>query len=181
MIIILNGAFGIGKTTVARLLRKRLPGAMVFDPELAGMILQRSARVIGRRVDDFQDLRAWRSLTVAGIRAGGLAARNVIVPMALSNVSYLGEIKDAVRRFDRDVVHVCLVAPVDVVHARLESRGANQIRNAWEFRRAAECCAAHASAAFATHIDATPPAAEVAAIVRQKLQDSRSTSISGSV
>ena len=59
----LNGAFGIGKTTVARALVKRLPRAVLFDPEPIGVLLQRF-----RRVDDFQDLRAWRRLTIFGIR-----------------------------------------------------------------------------------------------------------------
>ncbi|MBW2415202.1 MAG: hypothetical protein JRG76_11905 [Deltaproteobacteria bacterium] len=66
MIVLLNGAFGIGKTTVARGLRARMPGSGIFDPEMIGFVLR---RLPGVRVNDYQDLAAWRLLTVAGARA----------------------------------------------------------------------------------------------------------------
>jgi len=53
VILLLNGAFGIGKTTVARALVARLPRSVLFDPELIGMALQGTA-------GDFQDRKAWR-------------------------------------------------------------------------------------------------------------------------
>ena len=34
MIVFLNGAFGIGKTSVARQLRRQIAGSAIFDPEL---------------------------------------------------------------------------------------------------------------------------------------------------
>jgi len=36
-----NRAFGVGMTTVARLLRRRLAPAVLFDPEPIGIVLQR--------------------------------------------------------------------------------------------------------------------------------------------
>jgi adenylylsulfate kinase-like enzyme len=149
VILFLNGAFGIGKTTVARALKKRLPRVLLYDPELVGIALQRITRV-----DDFQDLRAWRRLTILGLRIARLVRTNVIVPMAISNPAYLQEIRDGVRRFEPHVVHVCLVAPVDVVHARQQQRGATGADAAWQFRRAAECCIAHAGEEFAEHVSA---------------------------
>jgi hypothetical protein len=68
VILLLNGAFGIGKTTVARALVTRMPGSVLFDPEMIGIPLQRVARAVGRTVEDFQDLRTWRSLAVLGLR-----------------------------------------------------------------------------------------------------------------
>jgi hypothetical protein len=47
VILLLNGAFGIGKTTVARVLVRRLPCAVLLDPELLGIALQRVTRVGG--------------------------------------------------------------------------------------------------------------------------------------
>jgi hypothetical protein len=38
MVLLLNGAFGIGKTTVSRLLVARSPRAVVFDPEWMGIL-----------------------------------------------------------------------------------------------------------------------------------------------
>ncbi len=149
MILLLNGAFGIGKTTVARLLVGRLGRAVLFDPEPIGVVLQRVTRVY-----DFQDLRLWRRLTVAGLRVARLFYRNVVVPMAFSNAEYLREIRDAARRIDPDVRHFCLVAPVEEVHARLRNRGEDPARSAWQYRRAAECCAVHGGAEFATQVPA---------------------------
>jgi MoxR-like ATPase len=63
VIILLNGAFGIGKTTVARLLAPRLKRAVRFNPEIIGSALQRTARLFGRKVYDFQDLESLVSKT----------------------------------------------------------------------------------------------------------------------
>ena len=151
----LNGAFGIGKTTTARALRARLPRAILFDPELIGLALQRTARLAGRSVEDFQDLRAWRRLTIAGLRTARLWAPTVIVPMAISNSGYLAELRQGILRFEPRLLHFCLVAPVETVHDRLRSRGADPSRHGWQFRRASECCAVHGKDEFAIQIDAT--------------------------
>ena len=148
MILFLNGAFGIGKTTVARALVDRLPRAVLFDPEPLGVALQRLCRV-----DDFQDLAVWRRLTVLLIRCVRVFRSNVVVPMAFSNVAYLDELRERVSRFEPDVLHFCLVAPFDVVRERLRTRGANA--GEWELRRARECCDAHGDPCFAMQIDAT--------------------------
>ena len=153
MILLLNGAFGIGKTTVARALVARLPRAVLFDPELIGIALQRTARLAGRRVDDFQDLKAWRRLTIAALRAARLFRPNIVVPMAFTNPSYLQEIRTGISRFEPRVLHFCLVAPVEVVHERLRRRGDGPAA-AWAYRRAAECCSVHAGDEFAEHVAA---------------------------
>jgi hypothetical protein len=155
VILLLDGAFGIGKSTVARVLVARMPDSVLFDPEAIGIPLQRAARLLGHAVEDFQDLRAWRTLTVAGLRLARLRWSTVVVPMAFSNAEYLAEIRRGLARFEPRVLHFCLVAPVDVVHARLRGRGATPERNEWEFRRAAECCAVHGGEAFRTQVDAS--------------------------
>jgi predicted kinase len=154
VIVLLNGAFGIGKTTVARRLRRKLPRSAIFDPELVGVLLHQLPT--GRRASDFQDLPAWRRLTVGGVRASRLLHRTVIVPMAFTRVDYLDEVRDGVRRADPDVRHFCLTAPIEVVRARLIDRGADpdSARHAWQFRRAAECCAVHSQAEYAEHVPA---------------------------
>ena len=154
MILLLNGAFGIGKTTVARLVVRRLRRGVLFDPELIGMALHRFARLFGRDVDDFQDLRLWRRLTILGLRITRLFTPNIVVPMAISNAGYLEEIR---RGLGPDVVHVCLVAPLEIVHERLRNRGG---AHEWEFRRASECCDVHRGEAFARQIDAAHRSAE---------------------
>src|SRR5262245_33948031 len=41
MILMINGSFGVGKTTIAKLLRASLPGSAIYDPEWAGFIFRR--------------------------------------------------------------------------------------------------------------------------------------------
>lgn len=159
MILFLNGSFGIGKTTVARALVERLPRAVLFDPEPIGIVLQRL-----RRVDDFQDLALWRRLTLLGLRLTRLVRPNVVVPMAISNAAYLTELRDGASRFDPHVLHVCLVAPFEVVQERLRGRGKDN--GEWGMRRARECCDAHAHPRFAVQVDAQR---EPSAIVEELL------------
>lgn len=171
MVVFLNGAFGIGKTSVARRLRRQLPGSAIYDPELAGLVLRRLPSWIpleGRGTDDFQDLAAWRRASVLGIRAVRALRRTVIVPMAFSRLDYLHEVLQGVGRFDAEVRHFCLVAPLPVVLERIARRGGDLAQLGWQLRRAGECCAAHGSAGFAEHVsaeDGTPDqiAAEIAA------------------
>lgn len=153
MILFVNGAFGIGKTAVARALVRRLRGVL-FDPEMVGLSLQMLTRLRGQPVGDFQDLRLWRRLTIRGIRVARMISPNVVVPMSFSNATYLSEVVGGVTRFEPRVTHVCLVAPLAVIEERLGLRGADRARNAWEYRRAAECCAVHGDPAFAYQIDA---------------------------
>jgi hypothetical protein len=60
VIIWLNGTFGAGKTTTAGLLRERLDGSRIFDPEHVGSMLAGNLRDLS--FDDFQDLPPWRAL-----------------------------------------------------------------------------------------------------------------------
>ena len=122
MVILINGAFGIGKTTVARALSRRLPGSVICDPERIGFVLQRFRKISGRPVEDFQDLRSWRRLSVLGVRAAAALRPHVIVPMAFSNLSYLQEVRDGIARFAPRVHCFCLVAPLPVVRERLRRR-----------------------------------------------------------
>jgi broad-specificity NMP kinase len=41
MIVVINGSFGVGKTTVAKLIRRSLPGSAIYDPEWVGFVLRR--------------------------------------------------------------------------------------------------------------------------------------------
>ncbi len=151
MYVLLNGSFGIGKSAVARELRRVVPGAVIADPEWIGVLLQRLAL---RHRSDFQDDPWWRRLAIAWVRLRGRFGSPVIVPMAFTNVAYLEELRDGLARGGRAVRHFCLTAPLEVVKERLSERGEPQTdtRWAWVHRRAVECCAAHANAAFAEHV-----------------------------
>jgi len=63
----INGAFGIGKTTVANGLVTQIPNSMLYDPEEVGQMLRmvtQGYRLSHEDTDDFQDIDLWPSMTV---------------------------------------------------------------------------------------------------------------------
>jgi chloramphenicol 3-O-phosphotransferase len=153
-VILINGSFGVGKTTVAGLLRRRLPGSVIVDPELLGiaMLMLSKAWPFGQRVADFQDLRAWRHASACAIRIMERLRSTIIVPMAFSNRVHLGELQRSIGGGGVEIFHFCLVAPHEVVLERLRQREGRRGPSPWQLRRSAECCAAHLSPDFAVQI-----------------------------
>ncbi len=117
MIVWLNGAFGVGKSSVARALMATWPDLWLYDPEYVGYLCRRLAPVQPR---DWQDLPLWRELTVAA--ADGLLReyrRPLVVPMTLVREDYAGEILTALDNLSWPVFHLVLDAPADVLRARI--------------------------------------------------------------
>ncbi len=69
MILFINGPFGVGKTSVARLLVQKIPHSMLYDPEVIGAVLHRALGPFAK-VEDFQNHALWRPLLVGGAHAG---------------------------------------------------------------------------------------------------------------
>ncbi|HKH48391.1 MAG TPA: AAA family ATPase [Thermoanaerobaculia bacterium] len=159
MILVINGAFGVGKTTVARLLRRAVPGSMIYDPEVVGWVLRRlpgSMRLRGRGTDDFQDIDLWRKSAAAGVGLLRAMARDpVLVPMAFSRREYFDEIVSKISSRDSVVRVFCLRAGMPTIIERLERRGAivSGTDGEWILRKAQACVAAHEDPHFGEPID----------------------------
>lgn len=52
VIVFLNGAFGVGKTSTARALHEAVPESLIFDPESVGTTLRDTLRERTDRPDD---------------------------------------------------------------------------------------------------------------------------------
>jgi predicted kinase len=119
VLVWIDGAFGVGKTTVARALARRWPAALTFDPEQLGFLLRRVGPP-DLRTRDFQEMPLWRQLvrqTAAGlIEQHG---RPFIVPMALPDPSTRDEIIGGLRRSGLDVRHFVLLASEPTLRRRL--------------------------------------------------------------
>jgi len=159
MIVVINGSFGVGKTTVAKLLREAFPGSAVYDPEWAGLALMRLPKWAGLKgagTDDFQDIELWRRLTVAGIRLfSRLSNGRLIVPMTFSRRAYLDEVVAGIRRHDPETRIFCLRASLPTVRKRLVGRG-TKIEgpgSEWIARRIVECAEAHRDSHFGEPVD----------------------------
>ena len=139
VIIWLNGAFRAGKTMLAEELHRRLPDAVVYNPEDLGLMLWKWMRPN----DDFQDLPSWRELVVAtALSLRRHHADTLIVPMSLIRDAYRGEILGGLDDAGEEVLHVFLEADADVLLERLDARvdipgnpGANQAAREWALSR----------------------------------------------
>lgn len=152
MVIWINGAFGAGKTSVARRIFALRPGALLFDPEQIGFLLRRLLPIA--RVADFQDLPLWRALTLQLIgEAEAMAAGPVIVPMTLANPGYFEELVGGLRASGADLRHFTLTASPATLRRRLRRRLDWPASRRWALARTEACAAALADPAFAVHVD----------------------------
>jgi hypothetical protein len=150
MIIWLNGAFGAGKTKVARRIVALRPEAVLFDPEQIGFLLRRLLPVAG----DFQDLKLWRELTVRLLREAEAGANGlVIVPMTIANPSYFEELVGGLRAGGVALRHFTLVASPATLRRRLRWRLDWPSSRRWALARAEPYAAALAAPMFAEHVD----------------------------
>ena len=149
MIVHLNGAFGVGKTTVARLLVRRLPHACLYDPEQVGTLV----RSLGRSYEDYQDDPVWRRLVVAvaGALHSDVSAR-LVVPMTLWRTEYHAEIVGGLRSVDPDVRLFRLAASEDVLRARILTRRDADGPHEWCLRHVASGVAAMRDERFGSQI-----------------------------
>jgi hypothetical protein len=119
VIIWINGGFGAGKTTLARELHRRLPDAVVYDPEDVGLMLWKWMPPDG----DFQHLPSWRELVVAtALSLRRHHADTLIVPMSLIRDAYRAEILGGLADAGQEVLHVFLELDPGVLRDRLNAR-----------------------------------------------------------
>lgn len=127
MIIWLNGGFAAGKTTLAEELHRRLPDALVYNPEDVGLMLWKWMRPDG----DFQHLPSWRELVVVtALSLRRHHADTLLVPMSLIRDSYRAEILGGLADAGEEVLHVFLEVDAGVLRERLNAR---VTRPGWEW------------------------------------------------
>jgi hypothetical protein len=157
-VVLINGAFGVGKSTVARAFHRRTKGSRLYDPERIGYVLRRLPHWIpgsAAKLDDYRTSPVWRALNIFGMRLHARVARPLIVPMSL-DLELLDLLRRALIVGGCRVVHVCLTAPEATVHERLATRGVSPTSSEgrWVYPRASAACRDHATNdAFAHRID----------------------------
>ncbi|MCY9696749.1 AAA family ATPase [Paenibacillus alginolyticus] len=155
MIIMINGAFGAGKTTAANELLPFVPNSMIFDPEEIGYMLRKLVtvedRLVHERTDDFQDLEMWRVLTVkTAAELKSTYNKHLIVPMTIYKRHNFDYIYNGFKRIDKNVFHFCLSATADTLNRRLTKRGDEP--GGWQFQQVDKCVAALKDPVFENHI-----------------------------
>ena len=173
----INGSFGVGKTTIANLLRAALSGSAIYDPEWAGMGLMHLAKWIklkGSGTDDFQDLNLWRKSAILGTRLFRFFNSGpVLVPMTFSHRAYFDEVITGLKEVDPELRVFCLRASLPTVKKRLAERGTSVAGTeaAWIAGRNAECADAHRDPHFGEPVETEDRTArEVVAEILNKIQ-----------
>jgi len=129
VIIWINGGFGAGKTTLAQELHRRLPEAVVYDPEDVGIMLWKWMPPNG----DFQHLPSWRELVVAtALSLRRHHADTLIVPMSLIRDPYRAEILGGLADAGEQVLHVFLETDAGILRERLNARVTDPKYTEWD-------------------------------------------------
>lgn len=155
-VVWINGAFGAGKSTVAKRLATALPDAAIFDPEPLARFI-RDAMPQSRRPRDYQDSALWRHLTAEAV--AGLSAESgvVIVPMTLIDERYFANTVGVLRASGVHVHHFSLTASPATIRRRLLKRQVTRLMHPrstrWALGRVERCCAALGSSTFHEQID----------------------------
>jgi broad-specificity NMP kinase len=169
MIIFVNGPFGVGKTTAVAELSRRLPSALVIDPEKVGhMLWAQLPKAL--HAEEFELEPIWPTLTRTLIeQAHRVYGSDLLIPMTIARPQAFGEVVQPLRDQGVEVTHVTLLAGPETIRERLRRRGEGPDRwgeLSWEGLQVERCLASLTQPVFATHIDTerlTPQ--EVAAAV----------------
>jgi hypothetical protein len=151
MIVFVNGPFGVGKTTVARLLAEKIPHAMLYDPEKIGAVLH---MVLGpfRKVEDFQEYVLWRILLVGGARVlKKVTARTLVVPMTVWRRDLFDRITAGLQGVD-EISCFRLTASRNVLVDRISSDSQDPEAYGWRMAHVEVCLRAALDPAFGTEI-----------------------------
>ena len=178
MIIMLNGSFGVGKSSVARELRRMIPNSMIYNPEIVGTALRyltEGIRAPHEETGDFQDIILWPRLTiVTAEHLFRLFRHSLIVPMTLANPEYLKTIKNRLAAISPPLYHFCLVASLDTIQQRLQNRKED---TSWSWMKAQAYVPLFGDNRYRVHIDTERVTiAQVAARIEKFVVDNPSGS-----
>lgn len=149
-IIWINGPFGIGKTQTAQILHERLPGSFIFDPEEMGSALK---KLTPKFTGESQAHPMWIPLMLDALQfAVKQADGPLIVPVTIADVSRHRRMMSGLKDRGMAVRHYTLLAPADVVQARLRRRNDHLTR--WDSSEVEERLSDFRSEQFARHIEA---------------------------
>lgn len=147
-IIWLNGAFGVGKTTVANLLKAKIINSIIFDPEIAGTMLNKIYPVEMKK-DNFQDYMEWRNINNKILRKLIEGTdKIIIIPMTITNLDYYQEIITGLN--SKIIRQFLLLANDNTLIERLNLRNES---DRWPFDQIKHCIESFDSIDFGTRID----------------------------
>ena len=121
MILFISGPFGVGKTSVVKVIVEKTPNAMVCYPEVIGSALR---GVLGpvKKVNDSQYYALWRKLVVVVARMlRAASARTLVIPMTVWRRDYLDPILAGLHRIGLGLTRFRLTAAESELTLRILS------------------------------------------------------------
>jgi hypothetical protein len=130
MILWLNGAFGVGKTTTAQAILEAAPAWRLFDAEHVGLLL--ATNLSGVEFDDFQDLAPWRSLVpLIASEVSDFTGDDLLVVQTVLVQDHWEEMRSRFSERQQEVVHVVLDAPATVLASRIKKDQIERSAEQW--------------------------------------------------
>ncbi|MFP7296847.1 AAA family ATPase [Neobacillus niacini] len=156
MIIMINGAFGVGKTSVANELQKSMNNSMIFDPEEIGYMLRNiiteDIAHPSEKTDNFQDYQLWKVFVVnIANHLINTYGKILIVPMTIIDKRYFEYIFNGFKEIDERTFHFCLTAKEETIYERLRKRG--EPEGNWCFQQTKKCMDGYNDRCFEQFID----------------------------
>lgn len=126
----LNGAFGVGKSSVALHVVGLNPSWHLFDPEWVGYMLR--ANMHGFEAPDFQDYPAWRTLVPrVAHEVAAHTGKDLLAVQTVLNRDYWRQIRAGLSTLGLQPVHVLVDAEPDAIRARIDADTADPGAARW--------------------------------------------------
>jgi hypothetical protein len=152
MILFVNGPFGVGKTTVAKVLVQQMPHSILYNPEVIGAGLHRALGPFGK-AEDYQHYALWRSLLVGGARLlKTVSTRTLVIPMTVWSRDLFDPIISGLRKVDPNLSCFRLTASRDVLIDRIASDTEDREAYGWRMAHVEVCTESPLDPAFGTEI-----------------------------
>ena len=141
MIIWIDGAYGVGKSTLAEKLHALLPNSFIFDAENVGNAVRDNMPQSVYYSETFEGYPLWfhvcnELLTELNDRLDGV----ILVPMTLMRQESFARFAEPLRGQGVEIVHVLLESSREIIHDRILERGENE--DCWCMRNIDECLSA---------------------------------------
>lgn len=171
VIVFLNGAFGVGKTSTARALQEALPESLIFDPESVGAMLRDTLKERTDWPGDYQSLPAWGRIVIATVRELRRDYEQpLIVPMTVWRVEVWRHLRDGFQEADSELRAFRLTASEETLRARILGRPDAEGPHGWCLRHMPVAIAALRDEEYGTEIrtdERTPD--EIATVILSTL------------
>ena len=152
MSLFISGPFGVGKTSVAKMIAEKTPNAMLYDPEVIGSALR---GVLGpvKKVNDSQYYALWRKLIVVVARVlRAASARTLVIPMTVWRRDYFDPILAGLHGIGLGLTCFRLTASESELTRRIFSDSEDTGAYGWRMSHAEVCLRVSRDPAFGAEV-----------------------------